>query len=554
MNPDHIVETDILVVGGGLAGCWAAQRARDFGVRVLLADKGRIGSSGCTTFAEGIIAVKFPEENLAEWLREKVELNHFLCDQEWVKVMYEETFPLLMQIDQWGKTYGLEVFLKDETGSLLRRKSRGQRPGTSTQVCTLDTKKLMAVMRRRIIEREVDLFERVMVTDLVEWDGRIVGAVGLHTRTGECYFFQSKAVILAAGGCTFKSFYLGHRNLTGEAQAMAYHAGAALRNLEQAMSNTTARVLDIHGMGGLASSGRFLNRLGDEFMWKYDPVLGNRAMMHTLTQSFAKEFLAGRGPIYMDLSGVPDENRDFLQNLLPEFFKSFERIGIDPFREKIEWMPAFVGTIAYGGGVHVDLNAESTRKGLFAIGDTAASEHCLMFCCSPGERAARAAFERVKESGAFVEVEKREVVKKAARILADLVGPIKREKKSDLDEILYDIQTVLIPYDICYIRSEERLQRAMGQLERIKGEKTREIGVSGLRDLIKAIEIRNMVLIAEMILRAALFRKESRGYHYREDYPEKDNKNWLKWVMIKKGEKGMHLGTREIPLPYVRPE
>jgi succinate dehydrogenase/fumarate reductase flavoprotein subunit len=469
--------------------------------------------------------------------------------------MYEETFSMVMEIDQWGKQYGLEVFLRDRERNLLRRKARGQKPGTSTQVCTFDTKTLMATMRRKVLEKKVQLIERVMVTDLVEWEGSIIGAIGLHTRTGEFYFFRSKAIILAAGGCTFKSFYLGHRNMTGEAQAMAYQAGAALRNLEQAMSNSTAREVDIHGMGGLSSVGKFVNKLGEEFMWRYDPLLGNRAMMHTLTQSFAKEVSAGRGPIYFDLSGAPESNRDYFRNLLPEFFRSLDRIQIDPFRDRVEWMPAFLGTIGYGGGLHVNLKAETTRKGLFAIGDAAASEHCLMFCCSPGDRAAKYAVERAEERREYSEEAKRGMAKAAGEVISLLTESAKREKEIDPDEIIYDLQSILIPYDVCYIRSEDRLKRALNQLERIKFEKVPKTGISDLRDFIKIIEIRSMILIAEMILKAALFRRESRGFHYREDYPTMDNKNWLKWVMIeRKGEQQMHLYSRDIPLPYVKPE
>jgi succinate dehydrogenase/fumarate reductase flavoprotein subunit len=176
-----------------------------------------------------------------------------------------------------------------------------------------------------------------------------------------------------------------------------------------------------------------------------------------------------------------------------------------------------------------------------------------MFCCSPGERAARYAAERVKEEEGFTEGEKRKIGKAAGDVVSDLIKPIKRQKKVEPDEIVYDLQSILIPYQVCYIRSEERLQTALTKLEKIKEEKASDMGASNLRDLIKTIEVRNMVLIAEMILRAALFRKESRGFHYREDYPEKDHTNWLKWVMIEKQNQGMSLSTREIPLPYVKP-
>ncbi len=555
---NHTAVCDVLVVGGGCAGLFSAIKARESGKKVILVDKAYIGRSGCSPFAAGAINVRLPEDDLHTWMEEIIVRGEYLNDQEWVKLQLEEGYKLVDEMQAWGKKYGKLIMDEDANGKYVRRKARGN---IKTLTGVMNALPMMDTLRRKSKEVGVELVERVMVTHLFAHDGRVVAALGLQTRTGEVHLFEAPAVVLAAGGCGFKSYFIGHHNLTGEAHHMAYRAGAWLRNLDQAMSNTTARELDIHGLSHMVGcGGRFLNRHGEEFMLRYDPEVGSRARLTRLVIGMAKEVQAGRGPVYMDLTGVTPEDQAMLRRILPEGFRAFERIGIDPFKQRVEWMPSFEGSLIHGGGVHINGKCESTLPGLYAVGDASCTpEHGtwsitglnLTFCFVSGARAGQFGAEYASRIPA---VDPGQIADQVALAVEEVLAPLKSPKGLRSDEFTYRLLENLIPYRVAYLRDEGTLKKALENVQALRQEEERtRVWARDPHELVKANEVRSMVWVAEMILQSVLFRRESRGFVYREDYPMTDNLDWLKWVMVKKEDGRMLVWDEEFSTPYVKP-
>jgi len=555
----EIVNTDILVVGGGAAGCYAALRARDFFTDVTIVSKGFIGPGTTSATLGGGANICFPEDDKDLWMREIVERGEYLNDQEWVKIQLEEVYPLAKQLDQWASEYGFSIFKKDEKGNFVRRKARGN---IHTLTAVIDGFPMMETMRRKVIARGVKIWENVMATNLFMEGKRVGGCLGFHYRRGEFILFRARAIILAAGGCSFKvSLSSPAAACTGEAQCMAYDVGAILRNLDQAMSQSNPESIEMHGMTLFASvGGKFVNRLGEEFMWRYDPQVGSRARLTRLVVGMAKEVDAGRGPIYMDLTGTSPEDREMLKTYLREPMQAFASVGLDPFRQLIPWRPLFFGTQIHGGGVHIDEKCATNIPGLYVAGDTSCTpEHGtwsitglnIAFAWLSGYRAGQYASEYGKNI--IPESKTDEMKREAKECINKIVLPIKRAKGVYPDEITKKIWHIMMPYKVCYLRNEERLLSALSQLERLRDEFLPQMKARDYHDLMKAVEVRSMFTIAEMILRSVLMRKESRGFVFREDYPYTDNINWLKWIMVKKEKEEMKVWAEEFPTPYIEP-
>jgi succinate dehydrogenase/fumarate reductase flavoprotein subunit len=553
----NTVTADVLIIGGGLAGAWAAIKAREAGREVVLIDKGKIGRSGSSVFAAGSLNICFPQDDKEGWLNEIVERGEYLNDQEWVLLQLNQTYPNVMELDALGKRYGMKVLERGEDGEPVRKRARGNIRTFTTVINALP---MMDTLVMRLKELGIPLYERVMAVHLLTEGGRICGAVGLAYRENTFYTFLAKAVVMAAGGCGFKSFFMGHKNLTGEGQAMAYDKGAVFRNLDQAMSNTTAKALDIHGLSLMVGlGGRFLNKEDKEFMWEYEPEVGNRARLTKLTVAMAKEARAGRAPLYLDLRQVAPADQELLRKILPEGFKAFSSMGLDPFRQKIEWIPAFQGSNAHGGGIAIDTRCATNLPGLYAIGDSSCTpEHGtwsitglnLAFCFVSGLQAGTHA----ANDATHVDLpDRRKIIRAAKRVMAQALAPLDRPHGLAPEEVTRKIQETMIPYDVCYLRNQERLEIALEKMARLRREEVPRISANSTHSLMKALEVPPMALIGEMILRSALCRKESRGFQYREDFPLTDNIDWLKWIMVKKEDEEMRVWAEEFPTPYVKP-
>ncbi|MDP2269025.1 MAG: FAD-binding protein, partial [Deltaproteobacteria bacterium] len=474
-------------------------------------------------------------------------------------IQLEEVYPLAMQLDKWGMEYGLKIFKKDEQGNFIRRKARGN---INTLTAVISGFPMMETMRKKVLERHIKLMEKVMVTNLLLKNGRVVGVLGFDYRQGEFYLIKARAVVLAAGGCSFKiSLCSPAAACTGEAQRMAYESGAVLRNIDQAMSQSNPKAIEMHGMTMFAGvGGRFLNRLGEEFMLRYDPKVGSRARLTKLVIGMAKEAAAGRSPIYMDLTQTSPADQEMLKAVLPEPMRAFESVNIDPFREKIPWTPVIFGTQIHGGGVHIDTKCATNLPGLYVAGDTSCTpEHGtwsitglnIAFAWLSGYRAGEFAAEYGQ--GAVMDCKETDTKDQVIQFMDTIAEPAKRAKGISPDEMVKKIWEIITPYQVCYLRNEERLSAALRKLETLRDEILPEVKAVDLHELVKASEVRSMVTIAEMILRSVLFRKESRGFVFREDFPMTDNVNWLKWVMLKKEDDKMRVWAEEFPTPFINP-
>jgi len=553
---DEIVETDVLVVGGGLAGCWAAIRASEFPVSVVLADKARVSRSGTSTFAAGVMLAPQSGDDLEAWRQEIVERGDYLNDQEWVEVLLREQVARIEDMNRWGFP-----FERDEEGRLIRTIGRGHQ---TSRMLMFHGKKLMEHMRRQCLQRGVRLLERIMVTELLTADGqqptkeRVIGALGLHTRTGKTYLLKCRALIMAAGPAGPRMGGGFVDNISGDGVAAAFRAGAQLTGMEFCVKTNIVvwqRKYMAFGINMIQGSGaRIVNAKGERFMEKYDPALLERARTHVLGQAFTKEVLEGRGPVYVDMRHLPQEAFDRFRRVIPKTMQVFDAAGIDPTKEMIECTP-FVGCPASwsgNGGIRINLQCESTVPGLLAAGScTKTLPHGtyavgglnLAYCCVSGHRAGERAAQLAQALGPQIETDQEQV----RTLMASILGPLGREGGPTADEVMEKVKRITIPARYSFFKHEKRIRETLERLQDIQEKELPCLVASDVHEMVKAVEVRNYVESAVLTYSAALERKESRENHYREEYPYRDDENWLKWLNVRRTKNGFELWSEDIP-------
>jgi succinate dehydrogenase/fumarate reductase flavoprotein subunit len=560
---DRTVSSDVLVIGGGLAGCLAALEAKEvLGQKgeVAIVDKGYLSRSGQSAFAAGIWTFFDPDQDdMGLWLEEIVTSGEYLNDQMWCRQLYEVGHIVARKLDHWGEDLKTRIFEKDEKGSMIRRQSRGHH---YTRHVVINSLPMMSVLRKQLVQAGVKIYDRIMVTDLFSDKDGIAGAAGFNYREGVTCLFTAPAIIAASAGSSFKTTYMGVRNLTGDLQAAAFDHGAAVTNMEQFYSNTVARDFDIHGLNlYVGVGGRFINGLGREFMWDYHPLLGSRANLQNLAVSFAREVDEGRGPISLDITKATAEDQALCRKILPESFKIWDRGGVSPFAKAVPWMVALRGTCAGGGGIKIDLDCRTSLKGLYAAGDICwIGPHGVYsfgginigFTSVSGYIAGQKAAQYRKSLGTAVQpVIAKEELK--AR-LHGRMAPLTRAKGVQPEEAVRHLQECIVPYQTAYLKSAQTLNQADARLTNIEKEEVPALVARSSHDLVKAIEVENMAKLAKLMVHASIIREESRGFHFREEFPFTDNEHWLKLIILRKGPGGeISVSMEEVETPFVKP-
>jgi len=545
------IKTDVLVIGGGLAGTFAAIKAREAGAgKVTLVSKGLLGKDSISTFAAGVFKIILPEDDKDTEVKRYAfgyAFSEGLYEEEWLNVCLAEIYDRILDMERYGVDW-----LKTPDGKFERIEMRWK-----IKMGMFHGPQMMEAMAKKVISSGVQVIGCTMITDLLTEKGtpggRVIGAVGFDVRTGEFKVFKARATVLAAGGCGFKGRFACHKFQTGEASAMAYRAGADLGNLEIGgdRSHTTAMAFDIPGLNMfIGLGGHFVNNKGERFMLDYDPELGDHASMSRVSEAGAMEIRAGRGPIYLDMTHFTPEQVQKMRKVVPIPAKIMERAGVivgDRIVKKMEWGPAFFGTLAEGGGIIANTRCETSLSGLYACGDAKQRPNImdgsLTGAAISGARAGTFAAEYAKETREPV-IDEEQV----GRFKRFAFEPLERSEGIGPHHIIIGLNETLVPYEVTLISRRDRLERAIQEVERIRDEELPLLYAQDAHYLRLANEVRSMVLVAEMYLRSRLLREESRNGCLREDYPYTDNINWLKWTRLKQGNRKMELWTEDLPV------
>jgi fumarate reductase (CoM/CoB) subunit A len=562
------IKADILVIGAGGAGARAAIEAatNDPKLSIVILNQGPIGRSGLTSMANGGMQwVSHPDDSPRNHFEDTVRVGAFLNDQNLVEIVAEESPQRAEDLIRWGA----KVLTLGGPG---RRSADA--PGTGPSFSRghyIPGVTYMAALRNEL-ERHpnVTVLEDVIATKLLTKANRIIGATVLSIRMGEYFVVESKATVLAAGGLgeiyphsTNAPFGM-HGHATGMGYAMAYHAAAELIDME--MVQFTGNQLWppwLLGNPALLVSmcgGKYINALGQEYMKLPQP----RDALQRLSYKEIKEGRGTeRGGVYIDLTVSPLSSKEIEEQLksslavgiAKERWKLIKAMSVDspdPKTWRIEFTPG--GAHFFMGGVRINEKCETNLEGLYAAGEVSGGVHganrmggnALVEIIVFGARAGRYAAEYAKRAD-WIEPEEAPIKEEHDR----LYGFFKSEgvaPKTVMDKI-----ATFMAENVGVGRTGTDIKKALSEIESLRADVLPKLRApQGLRfnlGWIEAIQVPYMVDVAEMIARSALFRTESRGAHYREDYPETDPK-WLNHTRIKKN---MELGTVPVIITKLNP-
>ena len=569
-------KTELLVIGGGMAGCFAANTAREAGAEVILVEKNYCGRTGNSNFARDMML--FREEwgdKYEDWKEQFVNIGEYVVNQDWMNILLRESYDRFRDLVRWGVPFYLKpdmegmpgqdredgrAVVSDEIGfpepgeEPFRYQNQKSKYRKASAIVKFGKYEKMMIMRRKAEELGVQVLDRIQVTDLIKKDGRIVGAAGFNTYTGDFYVFEAKAVVVASGGLVFRTASFGKQQNAGEGHCMAYNAGAELINMEFGdimWVSTNCDSVTIDGpVAELAmTTDSFTNGYGEEFLDSHPHLPTN---IH-----WPQEYHAGNGPLFHEPYGYDrtkyvKELEKYEETAEGPWITMMDRAGIDIFNDRFEQYMAFVGN-RYAGGTRIDTHCQTSLPGLFAAGDAAGncftgptygtlgSGMCNASCT--GYRAGKYAAEYVK-TAEYAPVDESEI----EALRQSVVGPLERKAGFSTDQVLLRIQQTIMPYEVREIMKEDRLQAALIMFRFFSSHFLPKIFAKDPHDLRRYHEIRGMLIGGEMMLKTAMMRQESRGAFFREDFPRRDDVNWLKWIVVKKGEDGeMELSTVDVP-------
>lgn len=539
-------ECDVLVIGGGLAGCWAALRAAATGARVILVEKAKVARSGRSSFSGATILYPTTRDDLDLWRQEIVTRGNYLGDQDQVEQVLQEQESRIRDMADWGV-----AFERDERGNLVR--NTGMVRGV-TRMVMVDSRQMMGALRKRLEAEKVELVEKTMITGLLTSDGcyptkeTIAGAFGFHTITGEPVAIQSRATVMATGSSQWL-------DMSGDGQAQAFRAGAELRSLEFSRTydnmGLDGKYVEVHLNTYLRLGMVLLNSRGERFMERYFPRQKEEVSRHDIGLAILTEEMEGRGPVYMAPMSATSWNKLLTLPTTTRRVRGIQKEGLDFTKQKVEYN-VFSGFFSLNGGIRQNIHGESNIPGLFAAGEAAGQPTQgtysvggmnLATCCVTGYHAGESAARYARE-GPSPHI-KQELVDK---LKEEAFLPLKKERGISPESLQDEFDSFLSPGKISVFRTQKTLKAILSKVERCR-EKVTELAASDMRSLVKANKLKNLIACAELAFRASLEREESRSYHIRADFPYRDDINWLKWIILRReGEDGISINRFPLPL------
>jgi len=390
----------------------------------------------------------------------------------------------------------------------------------------------------------VNFYDEWFITSLLVEDNRAVGLTAIELKTGKLHAFKAKAIIMATGGYQrIYQFTTFSHTATGDGMAIAYRAGVPLKDMEFVQFHPTGLVPSgvLITEGARGEGGYLLNAKGERFMKRYAPErmeLAPRDIIARAEQTEINEGRAFEGPygpyIALDLRHLGEEKINERLPLIRDV--AIKLAGVDPVEEPIPIRPAAHYAM---GGIHVNIRTESPLAGLYAAGEcscisvhganrlgTNSTADCLVFGAVSGEEAAKYAL-----SKSFTEIPKDKVLEEEKRIFDEILGREGDERVS----VIRDEMRKIMNDKVWIFRTGDELKEALKEIrqlkERFKNIRVEDKGGPFNMGLIEALQLDFTLELAEVTIVSALARTESRGAHYRLDYPKRDDQNWLKHTL-----------------------
>jgi len=572
---------DVLVIGAGGAGLRAAIEASAQGATVGLVTKSLLGKAH-TVMAEGGAAAAMgnvdERDNWKVHFSDTMRGGQYLNNWRMAELHAKEAPDRVRELEAWGA-----VFDRTKDGRILQRNFGGHRYPRLAHVGDRTGLEMIRTLQDHGIHQGIQVHMETTILTLLMDSGRVAGAFGYDRERGRFLLFPAKAIVLATGGIG-RAYKITSNSweYTGDGLALAYHAGAALIDMEFVQFHPTGMVWPPSVQGilvteGVRGEGGILkNKEGRRFMfddipenyrgqtadnpeegWRY--TQGDRDARRPpelltrdhVARCIVREVKAGRGSphkgVYLDIAWIKEKlpnSAEHIKRKLPSMYHQFKQLAdIDITKEPMEVGPT---THYMMGGIKVDAETEMTSiAGLFAAGECAAGLHganrlggnslsdLLVF----GKRAGEHAAEFAKKNGvgrvdqAAVDRAAKEALQPFERAGSGAEGPY---------QIQHELQEMM-QHNVGIVRTEHEMQEALKEITRLEEQASR-VGVYGNREFNAgwhtALDLPNLLTVSEAITRAALERKESRGGHFRDDYPEKSADYGHFNIMVKQGADG----------------
>ena len=568
---------DVLIIGGGSAGLRAAIEAHDAGADVLIISKSRKGDPHTVLARGGInaaLGAMDPEDNWMIHAADTLREGEFLADYERVEVLCKNAPDAVNELVNWGAR-----FHREKDGRLTQRFFGAHTYRRTVFYEDWTGEEIIRVLIEQVSKRKIEIVDDVYITKLLksgdaggkrEIPEEIKGAFGIDFTKKEIVLFQCKSLILAAGGYTRVYSVSSSRIFEnyGEGVALAYDAGVDLVDMEMVQFHPTGMVWPEKALGILATEairgegGILLNSKGERYMKNYYPERMELGPRDVVARATYNEIVSGRGTehggVWLDVTHLPKEK---ILDRLPTMYEQFKNInGIDISKEKMEVAP----TAHYSmGGVVVDIKCRTKIRGLFAVGEVISQIHganrlggnslldTVVFGKISGGEAARLA----KELG---EIKKAEPSRLGSNV----------NNRKEFDDGIFIVKEPikfrdeireLMKHNGGIIREEIKLRNGLKRILELKKEFYSEDNILkefNIDDgnIVLTWEVKSSLVACEAIIRSALMRQESRGAHYRSDFPKLDDEKWKVNIYCRKEGKEMVLikdNVKEIKGPLV---
>lgn len=557
------VDTDILVIGAGGAGLLAAAhaRARNPRLKITVVVKGLLGQSGCTRMVQGgYNAVLHAGDSLNAHYLDTLKGGAWLNDQELAWTLVKDAPVRLIELEN---RFGC-FFDRNDDGTIHQKPFAGQSFNRTVHRGDLTGIEIMSNLRDYVLEADITVMEDTRGLDLLTCGSRIAGALLLDIRTGRPRAVCARATLLATGGAaTMYRISSPSLEKSGDGIAMAWRAGAAMADMEMVQFHPTGLLVGRSiATGGLLEEGlrgagaRLFNGLGERFMARYDPERMERATRDVISRSSYLEILAGRGTpeggVLIDASHLGEA---LLRDQFPGMVERCRTYGFDLVHGPVAVSPSAHFQM---GGVQIDVDCRTNVDGLFVAGEDAAGVHGANRLGGNGVAESIVYGARAGES--MVEYvagapEPQVSLPEARALAASWAAPLGRAQgerpfgvRRDLESLMWD--------KVGIVRSQQGLEAALGGLAAIRERSGRLMAsadpVFNL-EWGEAINVANLTAVAELVARSALYRRESRGAHYRSDAPA-PKADWLKRIrVVSDGRGGLALSDLAIPFTRLTP-